>query len=577
MKVERRHRRSRRGHVARWLAAGIAAALVAAALPAGAGATDYCVAPNTGCGGTNVATFQEALDKAAAATDADRILLGAATYTAPTASGFFYSRPDAPVEIVGSGRGGPSASIVTSPAGATDRVLLLQGGAGTSIHDLRIHLPQTASQLGGLMTNGTARELTVATGQGQTNSGYGVALQGGLLADSLVAVGTTGSGGVVFDEGGGTVRDSAVDADHGIVSSYGGLVERTLVTATGYGVIASRNQTTMRSSAIWVRGATGRGIAARVHPGSDTTVVTDGVNVVGPGGPSAVGVDAATDHAYAPASSASVTLTNSLLRGCATALRADAGSGPGSGAAQIAASYSDYDAGNNLASGGASITQGNISNVGDAGFVDVADGDYRLLPGSPLVDTGDPASGQGLDLVGNPLVTDGNLDGTARRDIGAYELPGPLPGAGGGQPPADGGQPPADGGQPPVGGGGPVADIQAPLVSRFRAAPSLFGVARAGTPRAAGLARGTRFRFRLSEPARVALKIQRALTGRRSRYRTVGALSRSAMSGPNVVRFSGRLGRRALRPGRYRVRITATDAAGNRSAPRTARFRIAGP
>jgi len=37
----------------------------------------------------------------------------------------------------------------------------------------------------------------------------------------------------------------------------------------------------------------------------------------------------------------------------------------------------------------------------------------------------------------------------------------------------------------------------------------------------------------------------------------------------------GRIGAKALRPGRYRAVITAVDAAGNRSAPKTVRFRIA--
>ena len=33
--------------------------------------------------------------------------------------------------------------------------------------------------------------------------------------------------------------------------------------------------------------------------------------------------------------------------------------------------------------------------------------------------------------------------------------------------------------------------------------------------------------------------------------------------------FSGRIGKRRLAPGRYRFVVTAIDAAGNRSAPRT--------
>ena len=141
--------------------------------------------------------------------------------------------------------------------------------------------------------------------------------------------------------------------------------------------------------------------------------------------------------------------------------------------------------------------------------------------------------------------------------------------------------------------GGTPADTQAPLIGRFRATPSLFALARAATPVAAALPHGTRFRYVLSEPARVTLKVQRALPGRRAggrcvrpsarlrqaqrctRYVSVGTLRRTGAKGANSIRFTGRIGKRALRPGRYRAVIAATDAAGNRSALRTARFRMA--
>lgn len=43
----------------------------------------------------------------------------------------------------------------------------------------------------------------------------------------------------------------------------------------------------------------------------------------------------------------------------------------------------------------------------------------------------------------------------------------------------------------------------------------------------------------------------------------------------NSIRFTGRIGTRALRPGGYRAVVAATDSAGNRSALRSTRFRIA--
>jgi hypothetical protein len=49
---------------------------------------------------------------------------------------------------------------------------------------------------------------------------------------------------------------------------------------------------------------------------------------------------------------------------------------------------------------------------------------------------------------------------------------------------------------------------------------------------------------------------------------------RKSKAGLNVVRFSGRLGSRALKPGRYRAILVATDASGNRSAARRVAFRV---
>lgn len=54
-----------------------------------------------------------------------------------------------------------------------------------------------------------------------------------------------------------------------------------------------------------------------------------------------------------------------------------------------------------------------------------------------------------------------------------------------------------------------------------------------------------------------------------------GTLTRSGRpAGMQSLAWSGRIGRKALRPRRYTLSVRATDAAGNRSAARTLRFRI---
>ena len=185
---------------------------------------------------------------------------------------------------------------------------------------------------------------------------------------------------------------------------------------------------------------------------------------------------------------------------------------------------------------------------------------------------------------------------------------------------------------PPIpgpGGPGPGAgDTTAPVLTGLSMTRRRFRVARGSTPTTAqSTPAGTAFRYTLSEAALVSIRIQRRVPGlrlrvrgkrrcvartrrserrvrrdlartrsvrrldgsarrrrlaqliRRSRcntYRAAGTLRRAAMAGANRTTFSGRIGRRPLRRGRYRATFTAADAAGNRSGPRRIGFRVVG-
>ena len=148
--------------------------------------------------------------------------------------------------------------------------------------------------------------------------------------------------------------------------------------------------------------------------------------------------------------------------------------------------------------------------------------------------------------------------------------------------------------QPPGGGNPPPPDdVTAPDVDRAR---SLTDPLPAGSalPSVAAVKTGTVIRFMVSEAATVTLRFRRVLPGRRvggrcrkptrlnrSRRRCTrlvlvrGSVSRPVQSGPRRIRFAGRLSRRArLKPGRYRMTMTARDVAGNISSPDTVRFRL---
>jgi hypothetical protein len=116
--------------------------------------------------------------------------------------------------------------------------------------------------------------------------------------------------------------------------------------------------------------------------------------------------------------------------------------------------------------------------------------------------------------------------------------------------------------QPPGGGNPPPGAGDAkPVVSRFRMAHRRFRARR----------RATSFKFNLSEPGSVRIVIRRL-------GKKVGEIRRRGLkTGTNTIAFSGKLGRRKLRPGQYAAVLIARDRAGNRSLPVLIEFRVLRP
>lgn len=142
----------------------------------------------------------------------------------------------------------------------------------------------------------------------------------------------------------------------------------------------------------------------------------------------------------------------------------------------------------------------------------------------------------------------------------------------------------------------PPADTTAPVISGLRVAPKLIAssVGTMASQRAKTRPRRTTARYTLSENAKVAFTLQRKTRGRRvsgrcvkqtRRNRTrprcvrwvkVGrAFSQQGKAGANKKQLRAKtVGRRKLAPGTYRILARGTDAAGNRSARKSARFRV---
>jgi hypothetical protein len=105
--------------------------------------------------------------------------------------------------------------------------------------------------------------------------------------------------------------------------------------------------------------------------------------------------------------------------------------------------------------------------------------------------------------------------------------------------------------------------------------------------------RGAAVSYELSAPATASFRVERAVAGRWHAGRCVrvtrsnrnarpctrwvavrGGFAQEGVKGTNRLRFSGRIGRRALKPGAYRLVAVARDTNGTASRQASARFRI---
>ena len=382
-----------------------------------AGAAVFCVAPETlACPGGQLPTLQQGLDAALAAPGPDTVQLPEGTVTGP---GFYDSAdPDNRVTLVGAGR---DRTVITSPTSTgSDYSLDLRNSATLSDLTVKQFTPAVPNQ-DALLLVGTADRVGVSS---SIASDARASFNG--TARHVSASGPA----TVFVNG--TLEDSDITGGQ-LYTGTGASVFRRIRVVSPFGV-GGQNSSVVISSSLVVNtdpnGTVGSFTASPV-PNSHATTVLSNNTFIGGGGPGCVGIAISGQNgSYTPPNDFAVndaTIANTVVRNCKTTLVRDADGDDRT--ANVTVRNSDIDlspiavtqtgAGTLTAGPGA----GNLSV--DPLFVGLNGFDQELRFSSPLVDQGltDPVSPEesATDLNGNPRVVDGNGDGVARRDIGAFE------------------------------------------------------------------------------------------------------------------------------------------------------------
>jgi PKD repeat protein len=286
---------------------------------------------------------------------------------------------------------------------------------GTVLEGLTIEAPAATDVTGLIIDAGTASHVAV-TGPAAGTSSTGLTMNGGLFTEGSIAMpSATGSATTGVTAHGGEVVGSSISGEYAAQEEV--VLRRCTLIPGAYGVISYNDKLTVEDTLIDLSDKHVIGIDLIANAGTATgtfrhlTIINGGVSSRG-----------VIVEAPAAKQTATATLSDSIIAGVEVPLIVSAEKEANS---SLRASYSSYAAAANKVLGLGKAVLFNESPASEVpGFVNPVvgapgAGDWRLAPGSALIDAGTPGAlgvaESSTDLTGSPRIVH------ARRDVGAYE------------------------------------------------------------------------------------------------------------------------------------------------------------
>jgi hypothetical protein len=440
--------------------------------------------------------------------------------------------------VIGSGR---EQTVLTSSS--TSNIYLLELNSGNSrditVRNLTLLIPASFPDgpgygAGVQATRDSFESVDLVT---ENNNSYGFSsmIGGGKLEDVRVS----GRNGARFaraiDAGSCSAGQMKIDRSSFASATYGlawscpsapVTVDRTSFAGVDMAISAA-NGAQVAASNLLIQSGDLAPVELYNSAGAGTTKVTlNHATIVATGDASMPAVRAKVANTGSATSSIELGVSNSIITGFAKSWDLEAPVSGTLGNVSLAVRYSLFDSsGVLLGDVSADQATGNIS--GNPGFAGI--NDFHLSPTSSAVDAGDPAAAlPAVDLDGAARPVDGNGDGSAIRDMGAYEAAQPV----------------------------------CPLV------PSLCGPADTTKPKISKykfsyrVRKGGSLKFKLSEAASVSVVFTPTPKKTKNvKKRKTYKITRKLKKGSATIK----LGKGKLKKGRYKLKLVATDAAGNKS------------